>query len=387
MTLTAVQKQYRKDLLNSIQDRDIKKAKILIKSGNGLDFFINDKTPLMHACSFSKHIALNMLQKGANPNLVNSEGKTALFYACAQGDYEIVKRLHELNAFNVVTDKFDTHILHYATNSNSKQVVEFILNLNYDPNPRDFNGKTPLYHATWRSYNEICELLIKRGALVNLLDNYRNSPILYTTNLNTIKVLLNYNSQILSNEKETLVHKLIEKGKFEEIKYLDERLGSLNKVLGPNSCNPLLYSVFNDNYILTKFFVEKKYDVNTLNEMGLTPLMRAVEKKNFLIVKILVENGANVFAKNKRGETPFMLACKHDDLKSAKYLYRFDSSINQQDDGGYTPLMWAVSYKYDKICDFLIENGAEPTIQNQYKKDSIRLAEESNNKYFEKFKV
>ncbi len=381
------QKQYRKDLLNSIQDRDIKKAKILIKSGNGLDFFIDDKTPLMHACSYSKHIALSMLQQGANPKLINNDGKTALFYACSQGDYELVRRLHELNAFNVIEDKYGNNILHYATNANSRQVVDFILNLNMDPNPRDYNGKTPLHYAAWHGFTEICKSLIKKGALVNLLDDNRNSPILYATDLDTIKVLLDYNSQILSNGKETLIHKLIEKNKVEEIKYLDEKLGSLNKVLGPNSCNPLLYSVFNDNYILTKFFVGKKYEVNTYNEMGLTPLMRAVEKKNFFIVKLLVENGANVFVKNKRGETPFILACKHDDLKSAKYLYQFDKCINQQDDLGYTSLMWAVSYKYDKICDFLIENGAEPTIQNIYKKDAIRLAQEVNNKYFEKFKV
>ena len=387
MTLTEHQKQYRKDLLNSIQDRDIKKAKILIKSGNGLDFFIDDKTPLMHACSFSKHIALNMLQNGANPKLVNGEGKTALFYACAQGDYEIVRRLHELEAFNVVRDKLGNHILHYATNANSRQVVEFILNLNYDPNPRDYKGKTPLHYAAWHSSNEICELLIKKGALVNLLDDYRNSPILYATDLKTIKILLDYNSKILSNGKETLIHKLIEKNKVEEVIYLHDRLKSFDKTLGPNSCNPLLYSVFCDNYKLTKFFVEMKYNVNTSNEMGLTSLMRAVEKKNFSIVKLLVENNANAFDKNNKGETPFMLACKHDDLKSAKYLYQFDQCINQQDDLGYTPLMWAILYKYDKICDFLIENGAEPTIQNNYKKDAYRLAKEVNNKYFEKFKV
>jgi len=387
MTLKEFQKQYRKELVNSIIERDVKKAKILIKSGNGLDFFIDDKTPLMYACSYSKHIALNMLQVGANPKLVNNQGRTALFYACSSGDYEIVRRLHELNAFDVVKDNFDNHILHYATNANSRQVVEFLLNLNFDPNVRDYDGKTPLHKSVWHGFDEVSELLIKRGALVNLLDDKRNSPILYTDKFSTIKLLLDYNSQVFSNGKETLVHKLIEKNKVEEIKYLNERLGSFDKALGPNSCNPLLFAVFNDNFILTKFFVEKKYDVNTSNEMGSTALMRAVEKKNYSIVKLLVENGANVFVKNKNGETPFLLTCKHDDLKSAKYLYNFDQCVNQQDDLGYTPLMWAVSYKYNKICDFLIENGAEPTIQNKYKKDAIRLAQESNNKYFEKFKV
>lgn len=381
------QKQYRKELLNSILDRDIKKAKILIKSGNGLDFFIDDKTPLMYACSYSKHIALNMLQVGANPKLVNNQGRTALFYACSQGDYELVRRLHELNAFNVVEDKYGNNILHHAANSSSRQVVDFILDLNMDPNPRDPNGKTPLHYAAWHGYTNVCESLIKKGGLVNLLDENNNSPILYATDLDTIKILLDYNSQILSNGKETLVHKLIEKNKVEEIKYLDKKLGSLNKVLGPNSCNPLLFAVFSDNYILTKFFIEKGYDVNTYNEMGLTALMRAIEKKNFSMVKLLVENGANVFVKSKRGETPFLLACKHDDLKSTKYLYGYDQCVNQQDNTGYTPLMWAILYKYDKICDFLIENGAEPTIQNNYKKDAVRLAQEVNNKYFEKIKV
>lgn len=384
MTLKEFQKQYRKELLNSILDRDIKKAKILIKSGNGLDFFIDDKTPLMYACSYSKHIALNMLQVGANPKLVNNQGRTALFYACSQGDYELVRRLHELNAFNVIEDKYGNNILHYATNANSRQVVDFLLDLNMDPNPRDTNGKTPLHYAAWHGYTNVCESLIKKGGLVNLLDENNNSPILYATDLDTIKILLDYNSQILSNGKETLVHKLIEKNKVEEIEYLDKRLGSLNKVLGPNSCNPLLFAVFNDNYLLTKFFIEKGYDVNTFNEMGLTPLMRAVEKGNILLVKLLVDNGANVNFINKRNENAFLIACKHNNLKIIKYLQDLNENINFQDDALYTPLMWASMYKYDNVCDFLIENGADHLLKNKYNKTAMVLADEVGNKYFKK---
>jgi ankyrin repeat protein len=199
-------------------------------------------------------------------------------------------------------------------------------------------------------------------------------------------MLLNYNAQILKSNDETLIHNLVKMQKYDEIKYLHEFLGSgkVEEILGPNLCNPLLYSVFKEDYKMTKYLISKGYSVNVSNEMGLTPLMRAVEKGNILLVKLLVDNGANVNFINKRNENAFLIACKHNNLKIIKYLQDLNENINFQDDALYTPLMWASMYKYDNVCDFLIENGADHLLKNKYNKTAMVLADEVGNKYFKK---
>ena len=316
MTLTTHQKEFRRELMNSIMEKDIKKTKIMIK-GQGLDFLLDDISPLMLACSQEKLIALNMIQHGLNLNLENSRGRTALFYACQKGDFEIVEKLHELNGFKKLEDNSGQTILHCAVHSNSEQVVEFLLDVGIDPNVRNSQNKTPLHYAAWHEKPEICEVLIKRGALVNALDIDNKPPILYSSNLKTIKLLLEYNAQLLSSGNETLIHNLVSRKKYEEVKFLHDFLGNgkVEKILGPNKCNPLLYAVFNNDYELTEYLIEKNYEVNVSNSMGITPLMRAVEKGNLSLVKLLVENNADISTKNKKGETAFLISCKHNNLK------------------------------------------------------------------------
>jgi uncharacterized protein len=385
MALTTYKKEFRRELMNSIMEKDIKKTKIMIK-GQGLDFLWDDVSPLMLACSQEKLIALNMIHHGLDLNLENSRGQTALFYACQKGDFELIEKLHKLNGFKKLEDNIGETILHYATHSNSKQVMNFLLEVGIDPNVRNNQNKTPLHYAAWHENPEICEVLIKRGALVNALDIDNKPPILYSSNLKTIKLLLEYNAQLLISGSDTLIHNLVSENKYEEVKFLHDFLGKRNveKILGPNKCNPLLYAVFNNNYELTKYLIEKNYEVNVSNKMGLTPLMRAVENNNLGLVKLLIENNADVSIKNKKGENVFLIACKHNNLKMVKYLHEFYKEIDVKDNYLHTPLMWAAMYKYDDICDFLIENNADHTLKNKFHKTAMDLAEEVGSKYFKK---
>lgn len=384
MKVNKYRDNFRKDLYESTVSGNLGKVKTLLKKGYGINYFRDNLTPLMVACKHSKPISFALISFGADLDMVNQRGKTALFYACEKGDFDIVKKLYEMNAFNVLEDSNKKHILHYAINSNSESLVNFLFSLNYDLNVKDVEGKTPLHYATKKGNANMIELFIKNGANVNILDNSNSSPIFYATDLKTIKVLIDYGSNIFSNEKTTLIHNLIINKKSKEIEYLHERLGKckFENILGPNSCNPLLYSVFNDDHLLTKYLIESGHSPNTSNAMEITPLMRAVDKKNSHNVKLLIENGADISAVNKKGETAFTIACKHNNLKAIKLLHSKGVDVNQQCKSGYTPLMWAVMYKYNEVCDYLIEKGANPLIENVYGKNSITLAEESMNDYF-----
>lgn len=378
-------KEFRRELIDSIMKKDKIKTKIMIK-GMSLDFLWDDMSPLMLACSQEKLIALNMINHGLDPNLENSRGRTALFYACLNGDYEIVNELYNKNGFNKLEDKEGTTVLHCAAHSNSEQVVDFLLNLGIDPNVRDSKNKTPLHYAAWHEKPAICDVLIQKGAFVNALDIENKPPILYSSSLDVIKLLLESNAQILSSNSETLIHNLVGRGKLKEIEFLHDYLGKekIENMLGPNKCNPLLYAVFKNNYDLTKHLIEKGYEVNVSNKMGLTPLMRAVEKRNLSMVKLLIKNGAEINTKNNKGEDAFMIACKYNHLKIIKYLRPLIEDINIQNNYLDTPLMLAVMHKYDVLRDFLLETGADHTLKNKFNKTAMDLADEVGSDFFKK---
>lgn len=81
-----------------------------------------------------------LLNAGANPNLKNMGGCTALMFAAVEG---------------------------------YKEIVELLLNRGADPYCKDYQGKTTLMYAAEKANNtEIMELLLKAGVNPDLTDNY-----------------------------------------------------------------------------------------------------------------------------------------------------------------------------------------------------------------------
>lgn len=104
--------------------------------------------------SDKKQIALTkvLLKIGANPNLTDREGKTALMYACNGWSGDIVKIM-------------------------PVERVRLLLQSGADPNIIDKKGKTALFYAADSYQTEIVPLLLKGGANVNVKDKQGNTAL------------------------------------------------------------------------------------------------------------------------------------------------------------------------------------------------------------------
>jgi ankyrin repeat protein len=114
----------------------------ILKSGVNINHQCqNDFTALMHAVRLSKIDAIKiLLQYGANTDLQNPDGFTALIDACIveNSNPEIVKLLLDAGAnVHIRTNSGGTAIKYAQT----EEIIQMLLNAGADPQQIDKNGR------------------------------------------------------------------------------------------------------------------------------------------------------------------------------------------------------------------------------------------------------
>lgn len=157
----------------NIHEYDLKKY---IDKKRPLPYFlkINDKnkygvTPLMHALCYRNggNKAFVLIEKGANTNARDYEGRTPLMYSLTWDH-------------NFYYYKFNTCYNIYV----SKSIIQYLIEKGADVNAKDNNGMTPLMYFV--KHNDSSDIdrstfkqLIAKGADINARDNEGRSVVYY----------------------------------------------------------------------------------------------------------------------------------------------------------------------------------------------------------------
>lgn len=273
-------------LIEAIQNNDIEKIKLLIKNNYDInkDLYEGD-TALMHAIGMGNEKIIDLLlDAGANVNVKNENGLTALHLAAASlsyGDFklghriilELIKKGADINAKandgETIVHKLLTELYYKAAEDYKERLQETIKIINelvalgFDINAKDNEGKTPLHMAASVGEPELIEKIINLGANINAEDNYGFTPI----------------------------HQMDFNGTEEELDSID-------------------------------IFIKYGYDINRENIGGVTILMDAVLFNDLKAVKYLISKGANVNAKSKSGETAISRAIENKNIEIIKELLK-----------------------------------------------------------------
>ena len=154
-------------------------------------------TSLTYASSFG-HIEVVdvLLQAGANVDLVGTDGCTSLMAACKcpreRDAIIILKKLLDKGADPFIVDKNGKNLLMYAVRKGYYDLVDLVLKYTKDIiNNKDSKGWTALDWAISKAYDNIILLLIKHGATDYISDSESLS--------------------LLSDNAKTVLHSLISK--------------------------------------------------------------------------------------------------------------------------------------------------------------------------------
>jgi ankyrin repeat protein len=221
----------------------IEMMRILLESGASINSLDEEgNTPLHCASKFQSKKNIHFLaQEGAELNAQNKKGLTPLHYATKYGQYEFgkydsgtsrdaslynkdkaVKELIESGANVNIVDEYGYTALHYAAEHASLKRIEVLVKSGADANVKNINGDTPydivISYKPEFSYYSLSKKIITKNS------DFKEKCLLFFLNLNAESAIETQENQVWSYSINHIAT--------EDAEYI---LGATNKVFDINS--------------------------------------------------------------------------------------------------------------------------------------------------------
>jgi ankyrin repeat protein len=157
-------------------------------------------TALLDAAESGDHAAAMRLAgvKGANVNATGNDGSTAVMYAAANGDLELVRALIKAGANVKLANQFGTSALTEAAIIGSAPIVDALLKAGADANFKTPDGETPLMAAARSGKVDAAKTLLDAGADINAKETWGGQSALMwaaaQSQADMVKFLASYKS-------------------------------------------------------------------------------------------------------------------------------------------------------------------------------------------------
>lgn len=168
-------------LLKAIEVGDVDKVQSLLQKKTLVPTKLGPRgLSVFHVACASGQIKIvdQLLQYGAEPNVLTIQGCTALQLAASNGWPQVVHKLVQIGAVVDHKDGNNLTALHHACMDAKYECVQVLLRSGADINIKDKTGKTCLFYAAHCGDFKICKELLDKGADVNTFDNHKVTPLM-----------------------------------------------------------------------------------------------------------------------------------------------------------------------------------------------------------------
>lgn len=208
--------------------------------------------------------------------------------------------------------------INYTILNNYPFLLKWVIRQNADVNVKNKRGETPLHKSiiwdhTKNQKNKL--ILIKNGANVNSVDNYRNTPLHTAVNFGKVRVvnlLISHYADInaRANGGETPLHYAAR----QPFDPSQDRIGAAQVLLRSGA------------------------NINEKDYIGRTPLFQSSMVGNIEMTEFLLREGANSNSVTSSGESSLHTAAAMGHSDIARLLIKYGAKVNQRNDAGITPL-------------------------------------------------
>ena len=349
-----------------------------------------------------------LLSSGADVNIAQGDGSTALHWAAYNGELELVELLLDAGASVEASTRIGSMTpLAMAARAGNAPIIGALLDAGANAAEANEIGTTVLMTAAASGNGDAVAVLIDKGADVNATDvTNGQTALMFAASMNraaAIGVLIEHGADpdVTTNVSEvsspgrggrggstlpvgglTALHFAARDGQIDALRELLAGGANVNIVSPANQTPPLTEAIINANLDIAKLLLDNGADLNAMNADGLTPLYAVVDIRwrnntwypqpdvseqntDYLdLMTDLLDGGADVDARlDKRlwyrtfryggdwvdpaGATAFWRAAQAHDLAAMRLLSARGANPNIGSTEGITPLMVAAGFGFD----------------------------------------
>ncbi|XP_053596745.1 ankyrin-1-like [Microplitis demolitor] len=390
-------------LYYAAQYNAVEEAEYLITQGADVDTFNNNSSSPFYQCTplsvaincGSFEVAQLLINNQASVHTQTKWGKKPIDLAIEKGNYRIFKLLVDSGA-TVDLSYQDINRSHWAAYHNSLDIAEYLFFIGDDIHSSclhrlsDFYQYTPLHVAIQQGSFEVAQFLFSKGADVNICGKNGETPLtiaIEKKNSELFQLLFDAEAKIHNcpNEDSPL-HQAVAENNHYVTKFLLERGFDVNVIF-------IGIAVDQSNYELYELLLKAGADINKPTNMTL--LHRAVGVNNYRIADDLIERGADVNAIDRfetskyRGCSPLQISIMNENKEIASLLLEKQAKVNDKKfvktplgiacECDETLLYHAVIRGHIKIVELLLENGAKVNAVNDSGETALIAAVLGNN--------
>lgn len=325
-----------------------------------------------------------LLMKGANPDLKNIQGNTALHLAIENSCFSAAGELAQVGSCLFAVNGQGETALDMGLAADDSYYDLFITQKT--GGLRDSDGQT-IVHYFVKSHNEkAVQCCIKGGIPISAADDSGKTP-------------LDIAFEDLSNEDSVQIAADLIYGGAEHVKsdfsYFQDAVANRNLNYRFNDGQtPLHFAAIMGHSGIAKYLLENSAQTNVQDSSGATPLHEAVRYGHTDIVKLLLDSGANINAEDNLGKTPILIIMPENsrsDIYTMLLAYKADvthkdmygdtilhtaaminlplsilqsitaagADVNARNKDGVTPLSLALEQHLNNYVQFFAEKGAD----------------------------
>jgi ankyrin repeat protein len=243
--------------------------------------------------------ALTVLAKGANPNSPGPDGTTAIMYAAANDDVELVRALIKAGANVKAANQFGTSAITEAAIIGSAPIVDALLKAGADPNFRNPEGETPLMAVARGGHVEAAKRLLEAGADINAQETWGGQSALMWAAAQSQAEMVKF---LASKGADLNARGVIRQ--WERKVITEPRPKDMNK----GGFTPLLYAAREGCVECARHLIAAGADPDLGDPERITPLNMALLNLHFEFAASMVKAGADVDKWDLFGRSPLYLA-------------------------------------------------------------------------------
>jgi ankyrin repeat protein len=354
------------------------------------------ETPLITLIKYSnvsndpnvKILTRIFVDSGADMNIQDVDGRTALIYACKNNNIEIAKILLSKGANTNIQDCDGKNaLMHCCTLTNNNDIMDLLLDSLVDDKPdltlSDIYGKTIFMHLAHTKKPYIDHPIFRDLPDPSVLDSKDDKGMTalmhacINSSIDMVSYIANHNININSQDftgKTALMYACMNNSNYalDIMQLLINRCVDLN-IQDSNGMTCLMYACMNNsNYALDiiQLLIHRNVDFNIQDSNGITCLMYASlnkSKNRALIVDTILtvaNDRVDVDKQDLNGMTALMHACISNNIDAVYSLVIKTKDINIKDNKGMTALMYASLYDNLDIVENLLRKGADASLQD-----------------------